>query len=271
MRYLLLSTEPASMANLVRNAKSGRDWTLNDLAAYNISVGRQDTATFFGQAAPPSPTHHPDLLNGLMADEMADEESYQVVRYMDLAMNPVPGEESAVDDFTMQLLRVMGHAGRALGRDLRSHKDIPLFICGEGRYAKTDVCVMDANGYLLLVLEDKRHLEIMDPVPQLIAAAIAAVQSNNRNRDLRSLDPLDVKVMAGITMTGTSPTFFKIPVTLELIEAVQRGEYPTATTVVAMHRPEVSRRARRLHEGMRPLDNRRCILACFEAFKDFIN
>jgi hypothetical protein len=53
---------------------------------------------------------------------------------------------------------------------------------------------------------------------QLIAEAIAAVQSNSRNRELRGVDPLDVKAMAGITMTGTSTAFFKIPVTLDLIE-----------------------------------------------------
>jgi len=239
--------------------------------AYNISIVQQNTATFFGQAALPLPAQHPDLLNRLTADEMVDDDSYQVVRYMDLAMDPVPGEESAVDDFAMQLLRMMDYAGRALGRDLRSRKDIPLFICGEWRHAKTDICIMDRNGYLLLVQEDKRHLEILDPEPQLIAEAIAAVQSNNRTRDLLGEDPLDVKIMAGITMTGTSPTFFKIPVTLELIEAIQRGEYPATPTVVAMHRPTVPRPARRLSEGMRPLDNRRCILACFEAFKQFVN
>lgn len=118
---------------------------------------------------------------------------------------------------------------------------------------------------------NKRHLEIMDPIPQLIAAALAAVQFNNRTQDLLGLDPLVVKVMAGITMTGTCPTFFKILVTLELIEAVQRGEYPARPTVVVMHRLEVPRPSRRLHEGMRPMDNRRCILAHFEALKEFIN
>ncbi|KIM72895.1 hypothetical protein PILCRDRAFT_829497 [Piloderma croceum F 1598] len=259
------------MANLIRSSKSGHDWTINDLMAYNISIVQQNTATFFGQVALPLPAQHPDLLNRLTADEMVDDDSYQVVRYMDLAMDPVPGEESAVDDFAMQLLRMMGYASRALGRDLRSRKDIPLFICGEWRHAKTDVCVMDRNGYLLLVQEDKRHLETVDPEPQLIAEAIAAVQSNNRTRNLSGLEPLDIKVMAGITMTGTSPTFFKIPVTLELIEAVQRGEYPATPTVVAMHRPNVPRPVRRLSEGMRPLDNRRCILSCFEAFRQFVN
>jgi len=259
------------MASLIRSSKSGHDWTINDLMAYNISIVQQNTATFFGQAALPLPAQHPDLLNRLTADEMVDDDSYQVVRYMDLAMDPVPGEESAVDDFAMQLLRMMGYASRTLGRDLRSRKDIPLFICGEWWHAKTDVCVMDRSSYLLLVQEDKRHLETVDPEPQLIAKAIAAVQSNNRTRNLSGLEPLNIKVMAGITMTGTSPTFFKIPVTLELIEAVQRGEYPATPTVVAMHRPNVSRPVRRLSEGMRPLDNRRCILSCFEAFRQFVN
>jgi hypothetical protein len=271
--YLLLNTQQRRtvMASLPRNPKSGSDWTINDLTAYNITTVQQDAATFFGQADLPLPPRHPDLLDKLTADEMVDEESYQVVRYMDLAMDPVPGEESAVNDFTMQLLRMMGYAGRALGRVLRSRKDISLLICGEWRQAKTDVCIMDRDGHLLLVQEDKHHLETIDPEPQLIAEAIAAVQSNNRNRYLRGADPLNVKVMAGITMTGTSPTFFKIPVTLELIKAVRRGEYPTTPTVVAMHLPDVPRPSRRLCEGMRPLDNRRCILACFEAFKQFVN
>ena len=60
--------------------------------------------------------------------------------------------------------------------------------------------------------------------------------------------------MAGIMLTGTSPTFFKIPVTLELNEAVQRGNYPANPTVVAMHLPEIPRPANRLTEGMKPLD-----------------
>jgi hypothetical protein len=47
---------------------------------------------------------------------MVDDNGYQVVRYIDLAMDPVPGEESAVDDFAMQLLRMMGYVNnRTLG------------------------------------------------------------------------------------------------------------------------------------------------------------
>jgi hypothetical protein len=257
------------MANIIRSAKSGSDWTSNDLVAYNITIIAQNSATFFGQPVLPQPTLNPELLTNLNAEEMVDDESYKLVRYMDLAMNPIPGEESAVDDFAMRLLRAMGYENRS--RDLRSRKNIPLFICGMWMYAKTDVCVMDQNEVLLLVQEDKRHMEPGDPKPQLIAEAIAAFQSNNaRRRDILGLPLLESKEIPGITMTGTSPTFFKIPVTAELIQAVELGRYPATPTVVAMHIPDIPRPARRLSEGMRPLDNRRNILACFEAFKQFV-
>jgi len=47
-----------------------------------------------------SESHCPylDFLTNLTAAEMVDEEIYQVVQYMDLAMNPVPDKESTVDD-----------------------------------------------------------------------------------------------------------------------------------------------------------------------------
>ncbi|KAF8581583.1 hypothetical protein K439DRAFT_216445 [Ramaria rubella] len=259
------------MANIIRSAKSGSDWTVNELDAYNITIVAQNSATFFGNDVLPLPAHHRDLIEKLTADEMENEDSYQVVRYMDLAMDLVPGEESAVDDFAMQLLRMMGYAGRAVRRDLRSRKDIPLFMCGEWVHAKTDICVVDGNEILLLVQEDKRHKEPRDPQPQLIAEAIAAVQSNNRVRKDLGLEALDFKEMAGIVMIGTSPTFFKIPVTRELLLAVQRGHYPATPTVVPMHQPQLPRPLRRLSEGMRPLDNRRAVIACLEAFKQFVN
>ena len=36
------------MANLLRYAKSGNDWTLNDLNSYHISLNQVDALTFFG-------------------------------------------------------------------------------------------------------------------------------------------------------------------------------------------------------------------------------
>lgn len=257
------------MANIIRSAKSGSDWTSNDLIAYNITIEAQNTATFFGRPDLPAPAINPQLLTTLSATDMTDESCFHVVKCMDLAMDPVPGEESAVDDFAMELLKVTGYRSR--NRFLRSRKDIPLFICGTWSHAKTDVCLMDDSEIILLVQEDKRHLELGDPRPQLIAEAIAAVQTNNTIREtVLNLPIIEYKLMAGITMAGTAPTFFKIPITSELMQAVRLGQYPPTRTVVAMHIPDVPRPARRLSEGMRPLDNRRKILACFEAFKQFV-
>jgi hypothetical protein len=129
---------------------------------------------------------------------------------------------------------------------------------------------MDRDEILLLVQEDRRHLEYVDAEPQLIAEAIAAFQYNNAIRRAIPLPELDFRMMAGIVMSGTSPSFFKVPVTQELADAVRRGQFPATPTVVARHLPEVPRPQRRLSEGMRSLDSRRAILACFEAFKQFV-
>lgn len=73
--------------------------------------------------------------------------------------------------------------------------------------------------------------------------------------------------MPGIVMAGTSPTFFKIPVTQTLSTHIHNGTYPPEETHVTYCYPPVPR-PHLLHiEGMKPLDNRHEILKCFEAFK----
>lgn len=161
---------------------------------------------------------------------------------------------------------------------VRTHKDIPLYICGEWTHTKTDVCVIDRNQNSIILLvhnsqEDKRHME-GDPIPQLVANAIAAFQHNNHIRQQSGLPPLDSKVMPGITMIGTSPIFFKVHIPNYLIPSIESGRvlnhlqpYPT---IVEMHVPVIPRPPRRFSEGMRLLENRSVILACFEAFKQFL-
>jgi len=229
------------MANLIRSARSCREWTTNDLVAYNITIESQDVPTFFGQPELPQLAVHPELLTTQFVTHaiMMDKECFRVLRYMDLAMDIVPEEESAVVDFTKQLLQTIGYCSR--GRILRSRKDIPLCICGMWTHAKTDVCIMDQDDdILLLVQEDKHHLVVGDPMPQLIAEAIGAVQMNNiRRKTALNLPPLEFRLMAGITMIGTFPTFFKIPVTSELLQAIELGNYPVMPTIVAMHVPDI--------------------------------
>ncbi|KAJ7160967.1 hypothetical protein C8R46DRAFT_955893 [Mycena filopes] len=259
------------MSNLIRSATSGNDWTENDLHAYHIRVVYQDAATFFQIPGLPVPAvQNPAVLTLPGPAAATDARVYQFLRAMDLAtVAPVDAdsEESAVDDFAVLLFQELGYV--PVGRVIRTRKNIPLVICGEKRHAKTDVCIIDDDGMLLLVVqEDKRR----NPVPQLVAEAIATFYSNNLTREQTfGVPPLPSKVVPGITMKGTSPIFFKVPVSQELVTAVIGGVYPATETVVQAHVPTIPRPARRLTEGKKPQDNRLIIMSCYEAFKQFVH
>ncbi|KAF9053180.1 hypothetical protein BJ165DRAFT_1523902 [Panaeolus papilionaceus] len=254
------------MANIVRLAKLGGDWKFNELLAYHIVVQEQDQAEFFGgplpeYAGPVGFIEHENRVQGL------DTPSLALMKRLDLAMRLKEGEESAVDDFAAELLRVMGYEGDETV--VRTRKSLQLQMCGEVLFAKTDVCLMDASSeILLLVQEDKTHINPSDPEAQLIAEAIAAFQENNAKRvNDRFLEPLEMQVIPGITMDGTFPRFYKIKVTADLDQCVRLGQYPEAQTIVYRHTPRVPRRR---SDGMRPLDNRKLVLRCYEAFKKFV-
>lgn len=152
---------------------------------------------------------------------------------------------------------------------------------GEWKHAKTDVCLIDRmrSDILLLIQEHKRFNpeDPRDPAPQLIAEAIAAFDYNNRwrvaagetaveSKVCRQVNVADalcslfIQVMPRIVLTGTAPTFYKIPVVANLVRDVM-------PTVVCAHVPTLPRPHRRQSEGMKPLDNRQANLRCYEAFK----
>jgi hypothetical protein len=254
------------MANIIRSAKSGSDWTTNELTAYNISIIEQDQDAFFGGPLPPYTgpagfVQHEDRMHGLDATSLA------LIKPLDLAMKLIEGEESPVHDFAAEILRTLGYETEQTV--VRTRKNIRLLMCGETVYAKTDVCLIDADSeILLLVQEDKTHISASDPEPQLVAEAVAAFQHNNsiRVNDL-FLQPLQRHVFPGITMVGTFPRFYKVNVTADLDHSIRYGVYPLTETVVHRHTPRVPRRR---SEGMRPLMNRKLVLRCYEAFKRFV-
>ena len=96
------------MANLLRSAKPGSDCTENDLAAYNIQIRLEDTATFFGVHDLPLPTIDQEILATLEAEDMLSDRNAELINLLDLAMKPAPAEESAVDDFAVELLKQLG-------------------------------------------------------------------------------------------------------------------------------------------------------------------
>ncbi|TFK81058.1 hypothetical protein K466DRAFT_532260 [Polyporus arcularius HHB13444] len=201
---------------------------------------------------------------------MVGDSNAELINLLDLAMvpTPEPGEESAVDDFAVALFSRLGYTKRH--RVTRTRKDIPFLICGEWRYAKTDVCLIDRqqNDIILLVQEDKSlGGNLSSAECQLVAEAIAAFAQNNKRRQLCDMPIIESKVMPGITLIGTTPIFYKIPVSVELVRHVARGTYPSHSTIVSGHVPAVPRPFRRYSEGMKPVDTREAILRCYEAFK----
>jgi len=252
---------------LIRSAKSGNDWTTNELMAYNVQVSLQDAPQFFGRELRPIDhldsnllsTIDPSIAVGLCKD------TYRFLAYLDLASHANVGQESAINDFERTVLEVMGYD--ELGTILRSRYDIPFTIAGETRVAHTDICLVHLSSIILLVVqEDKMDTSLKSPEAQVIAEAIAAFQYNNRKRRDRYLKPLEAMNIPCITMIGTRPCFYKVPVTQELSLAVLSGQYPEHPTIVTRCAPPFRCRS---VEGMENPEYRRAALQYYDAFRGF--
>ena len=123
---------------------------------------------------------------------MQEDRHAQLITYLDIAKIPEK-DEPAVNDFVVELFKTLGYARRE--RVARTRIDIPLLICGENTYAKTDVCIVDRsqNDILLLVILDKR-LEPTNARAQLVASAVGAFNENNAQREEIGLPPMEEKV-----------------------------------------------------------------------------
>ncbi|KAF9054847.1 hypothetical protein BJ165DRAFT_1326775, partial [Panaeolus papilionaceus] len=60
------------MADLIRSAKSGSDWTRNDLDSYNIRLNQLEHLAFFELPALPDPAVDQELFVHLEADDMQE-------------------------------------------------------------------------------------------------------------------------------------------------------------------------------------------------------
>jgi hypothetical protein len=83
------------MAYLIRNPKSGSDWTQNELDAYNVDIQEVDIQHFFGISSLPDPECHPDFLTFEHRNDTMDENVDDLLWRMNRAMDSA--EESFVD------------------------------------------------------------------------------------------------------------------------------------------------------------------------------
>lgn len=123
------------MATLPRFAKPGNPWGSNELEAYNINITfQQDAEAFFDAKPLPPPSVHHEILTAPTADEA----SYKLLSYLNLAMTP---EELAVSDFVVALFYSLGYIHRP--RVIRARKELGFLTCGEVKSANLDVCIID--------------------------------------------------------------------------------------------------------------------------------
>jgi hypothetical protein len=93
------------------------------------------------------------------------------------------------------------------------------------------------------------------------------VYQNNLRRIDDELSSMESGIMAAITMCGTSPIFYKIPITQDLVDCVKMGMEPNTETKVLRHVPFYPDGC---DKGMVPLGNRLLALKCYNAFKAIV-
>ncbi|KAG1780204.1 hypothetical protein EV702DRAFT_1194346 [Suillus placidus] len=234
------------MANFPRSSKPASDWTIQDLLSYRITTVDEDEKTFFKKTTLRPPTC--SLLRGFMSTPQSqDVETAKMCHYFHLADKLTGGHESAIDNFSVKMLEKLGYDTK--------------------KNPKINVSILADDGRILLVQENKIRGSTRNPLPQVVAEAIAAFGENNRILVELGEHYRQSITIPAITMQGTYPTFYKIKVTSKLAKAVRKGYYPVIQTTVHRHIPSLPIPS---DPGMGQSLNRDHIMACLNAFKVFV-
>lgn len=183
-----------------------------------------------------------------------------------------------------------------LGNGTRSRVELPLKTSeGDSSVTLTAAVYRELSDEIVLFVHNNSPHDgatVGVHIPELVAEAVAVYQHNTEVRKRagkpvlselvrrvellrastgREADcSLDLQLLPAVVLTGTFPTFFKIPLTLDVVQAVLMGERPAHETVVAAFTPTLPSPGGSCVDCMRPLDNRRVVLQCFEAFNKFV-
>ena len=251
------------MATIIRSTKSSSDWTNEELIAFNITISPLSPDKFF-------PTPDPSLgdIDPVILDTPSDGRAYPTLSnaaadyldYLDFATSVT--QESSIDSFVIETLKLLGYNERHAIVSMRY--TIPFTSYGEDCVAQPDVCLIHNPVVLLPVLAE--YETSANAEARVVAEAIAAFQFNNMKRREHNLNPLDAMTIPCIKMSGTRPTFYLVPITAELSNAVMSGEYPKNTTQVL----RCVTKATNIHisTGMGNVEYRKLALKRLLAFKE---
>jgi hypothetical protein len=117
------------LANLIQSAKSGSDWTDNELIAYNITVTSISPSEFFPTPDPSLDLIDPVILNSPSGatDPAISNIATEYLSYLDLAARAT--QENFINDFATETLKLLGF--NKCGTTVSTRYIIPLTICGK--------------------------------------------------------------------------------------------------------------------------------------------
>ena len=278
-------TSPAQPIQVhTTRSKHGHEWTRGDLHYYNILIAYDDAKTFFENPdslfqenssfqAPIPHTFDTSFFTALNPEDAPTPggQAYRLIQHLDEAMATTSKDESASADFVAALLRALDFAPNEA--TIRTGKNFSFRVGREKRHSKADVCIVEGTNPLLIVQQDKSHVDPLggDADARLIATAIAAYDEDSLYRVEYDLAERPAKLV-GIVMHGSWPTFFKIwPVNVLVYNALQskNDSIMNSTTIRAYH-PIVARPQQRLKEGMKSLDNRKLLVDEFLRLKQLM-
>ncbi len=145
------------MANLIRSAKSGSDWTRIDLLAYNIRISTVDTEEFFGVPHLPATMVDPIILNHVNAPvglHLPRDVRLFFHHLHDVITRDTTVHEAFVIDFSLHLLGNLLYFDEP-DRVMHQQVDLPFIMSGQQVYARPDIALRDSKNHILLVQEDK--------------------------------------------------------------------------------------------------------------------
>ena len=143
------------MANLLRFAKSGNDWTANELLAYNIEVQHATSTTaFFNTVDLPETSVSETILNNLQEPagplSKIERKFFQLMEDVEY----LGTEAATVNDFAVFLLSLLDYDHD--DRRLHTDKEMTFYMAGQHVGAKADVALLDTERFLLLILEEDK-------------------------------------------------------------------------------------------------------------------
>ncbi|KAG2115510.1 hypothetical protein DEU56DRAFT_175021 [Suillus clintonianus] len=224
------------MANLIRSAKYSLFWDHNELMAYNINFTTIPAHQFFPQGTDIPLTvagFDPELATAKMSSYAhVSRTTLKLLVYLHFAMDPSHAlYESTIISLTCVVFDILGFQND--WQYLLKPHIIPLLICNDvNKSAWLSVCELDQSNLLLVLLQVKPSMGESNVEARTVAGAIAAYQYNNKKRQEMGLHPLDAMTMPCMTMVGTRPAFYLVPVTKALNEAVVSGQFPSDRTEV---------------------------------------